>query len=205
MATKEGNIRQKNKAHILAVAKTEFVTYGYSGASMKRIAEQANLPRANIHYYFKNKADLYSQLLHEILTLWNTRFDSLNAKDSARDSLSAYIRAKVMYSKLEPQASRIFASEIIHGAPHLQDYLTIEFKEWIDSKVAVIQGWIEQKQMNPINPYHLLFLIWGATQHYADFNVQILSATGKEQLSDDDYESVVESLTEIILTGCGVK
>jgi TetR/AcrR family transcriptional regulator len=201
----DGNIRKKNKAKILVAAKKEFVTYGYKGASIKRIAERADLPRANIHYYFENKADLYQQLLNEILEMWNSSYDTLNGEHSAKASLTAYIRAKVMYSKTDPEASRIFASEIIHGAPHLSQYLSVEFKTWVQSKVAVIQGWINDGQLNVINPYHLLFLIWGATQHYADFNVQVTSAMNKAQMTEQDFDEVVASLTTIILTGCGVK
>jgi len=205
MVVKEGNIRKKNKILILSTAKVEFVTHGFSGASMKRIAEQAKIPRANLHYYFKNKEDLYGQLLKEILDVWNKRFDSLNADENAREALTAYIRAKVTYSMDDPMASRIFASEIIHGAPHLQEYLHTELKDWINNKVNVIQTWISKKQMAPINPHHLLFLIWGATQHYADFNAQITAALDKDKLDENDYEAVISSLTQIILTGCGVK
>ena len=200
----DGAIRQKNKAKILIAAKQEFVTFGFKGASIKRIAERADLPRANIHYYFENKEDLYQQLLNEILTAWNSSYDTLNGEHSAKESLMAYIRAKVMYSKEDPDASRIFASEIIHGAPLLQNYLSVEFKRWVQSKVAVIQAWIDDGQLNAINPYHLLFLIWGATQHYADFNVQVNAAMNKEQLNEEDFEEVISSLTTIILTGCGI-
>ncbi len=201
----DGAIRRKNKAKIFAAAKQEFVTYGFKGASIKRIAERANIPRANIHYYFKNKEDLYRQLLNEILEMWNSRYDSLTSELTAKASLTSYIRAKVMYSKTDPEASRIFASEIIHGAPHLKDYLADEFKTWVESKVTVIQSWIDDGQIKPINPYHLLFLIWSASQHYADFNVQVTSAMGKNSLDEQDFEEVVESLTTIILTGCGIK
>lgn len=201
----DGAIRRKNKAKIFAAAKQEFVTYGFKGSSIKRIAERANIPRANIHYYFKNKEDLYRQLLNEILEMWNSRYDSLTNELTAKASLTSYIRAKVMYSKTDPEASRIFASEIIHGAPHLKDYLADEFKIWVESKVTVIQNWIDDGQIRPINPYHLLFLIWSASQHYADFNVQVTSAMGKNSLDEQDFEEVVESLTTIILTGCGIK
>jgi TetR/AcrR family transcriptional regulator len=200
-----GNVRKKNKALILAAAKKEFVTHGFKGASIKRISERADIPRANIHYYFKDKTDLYQQLLNGILETWNSHFDSLDSKHSPKDALSAYIRAKVIYSKLEPEASRIFASEIIHGAPVLAEYLSTDFKRWIEKKVSVIESWIEKGLMDSINPYHLLFLIWSATQHYADFNVQILAGLNKKKMTDLDFEAVIESLTSIILKGCGVK
>ena len=200
----EGNIRQKNKTLIFNAAKKEFVTYGFKGASIKRIAERANIARANIHYYFKDKTDLYQQLLSNIIAVWNTDYDTLSADQDPKAALKAYIRAKVMHSKNDPDSSRIFASELIHGAPVLNDYLNTDFKAWMQSKVSVINTWIEKGLIDNVNPHHLLFLIWSSTQHYADFNVQVLAALDKETMLDDDFEEVVASLTQIILKGCGV-
>ena len=200
----EGNIRQKNKALIFNAAKKEFVTYGFKGASIKRIAERANIARANIHYYFQDKTDLYQQLLSNIIEIWNEDYDTLNADQEPKIALSTYIRAKVMHSKDDPDSSRIFASELIHGAPVLNDYLNTDFKVWLQSKVTVIDTWIEQGLIDKVNPHHLLFLIWSSTQHYADFNVQVLAALDKESMEDNDFEEVVASLTQIILKGCGI-
>lgn len=103
----EGNIRQKNKSLILQAAKQEFVIHGFKGASIKRVAERAGIPRANIHYYFSDKTDLYQQLLSSILDVWNSSYDTLNVNDDPKSALTSYIRAKVMYSKVDPDASRI--------------------------------------------------------------------------------------------------
>lgn len=203
--TEGGDIRKKNKALILNAAKKEFVTFGFKGASIKRIAERANIPRANIHYYFANKMELYQELLSNIVSIWNSKFDSLNIDDDPKTALSAYIRSKVMYCRDDPDASRIFASEIIHGAPVLNGYLSTDFKVWVQAKVEVIGHWIKQGLIDDINPYHLLFLIWGATQHYADFNVQVLAAMDKKEMDEQSFEAVVDSITTIVLKGCGVK
>lgn len=199
-----GNIRQKNKALILNAAKKEFVSHGFKGASIKRIAEIAGIPRANIHYYFTNKTDIYQQLLSNIIDIWNDSYDTLHIDDDPKSALTAYIRAKVMFSRDDPDASRIFASEIIHGAPILQPYLTNDFQQWVQEKARVIDAWIKKGLMDPVNPYHLLFLIWSSTQHYADFNVQVLAALDKKSMSKRDYEDVVTSLTRMILKGCGI-
>lgn len=201
----EGSIRQKNKAIILEAAKKEFVTFGFKGASIKRIAERANIARANIHYYFKDKTDLYQQLLSNIIAVWNRDYDTLTIANDPKEVLSAYIRAKVMHSKNDPDASRIFASELIHGAPVLDEYLNNDFKVWLNSKVAVIESWVKQGLIDPVNPHHLLFLIWSSTQHYADFNVQVVAALDKKSMTDEDFEDVVASLTQIILKGCGIR
>jgi TetR/AcrR family transcriptional regulator len=204
MKASEGNIRLKNKAIIFSAAKKEFVTFGFKGASIKRMAERANIPRANIHYYFKDKTDLYQQLLSNIIEVWNRDYDTLDSDNEPKQALTDYIRAKVMHSKDDPDASRIFASELIHGAPVLHDYLHSDFKVWLNSKVAVIDSWVEQGKIDKVNPQHLLFLIWSSTQHYADFNVQVVAALNKETMDDDDFEAVVSSLTQIILKGCGI-
>jgi len=200
----EGSIRQKNKAIIFNAAKKEFVTYGFKGASIKRIAERANIARANIHYYFQDKTDLYQQLLSSIIAVWNSDYDTLTSDNEPKQVLSDYIRAKVMHSKHDPDASRIFASELIHGAPVLAEYLNNDFKIWLQSKVTVIESWIERGLIDNVNPHHLLFMIWSSTQHYADFNVQVVAALDKDSMDDDDFEAVVASLTQIILKGCGI-
>ncbi|WP_076416706.1 TetR/AcrR family transcriptional regulator [Shewanella sp. UCD-KL12] len=201
----EGNIRQKNKAVIFNAAKKEFVTYGFKGASIKRIAERANIARANIHYYFQDKTDLYQQLLSNIIDVWNKDYDTLTVDKAPKQALSAYIRAKVMHAKDDPDSSRIFASELIHGAPVLNDYLNSDFREWLEGQVSVIEAWVEQGLIDKVNPHHLLFLIWSSTQHYADFNVQVVAALNKEAMTDEDFEEVVASLTQIILKGCGIE
>ncbi|NQY63038.1 MAG: TetR family transcriptional regulator C-terminal domain-containing protein [Alteromonadaceae bacterium] len=203
--TVDGNIRKKNKTLILNAAKKEFVTYGFKGASIKRIAERAGIPRANIHYYFEDKTSLYQQLLDGIIDIWNTHYDSLKMDDDPKTALTAYIRSKVMFSRDDPDSSRIFASEIIHGAPVLGKYLDSDFKLWVQHKVTVIEAWIKKGLIDDINPHHLLFLIWSSTQHYADFNVQVLAALDKKEMVKSDFEDVVNSLTSIILKGCGIQ
>jgi len=200
-----GRIRRENQKLILTAAEKEFVNYGFKGASMQRIAELAGIPRANLHYYYKNKVVLYDAILGNIIETWNRKIDTIKAEDDPRQALTAYIHAKIMYSKTNPEASRIFSSEIIHGAPHLTEYLQVDFRRWIKEKSDAIQSWIDSGKMDPIDPMQLLFFIWGSTQHYADFGVQVLAAMEQDKLSDEDYEHIAESLTQLVIKGCGIR
>lgn len=202
---KPGKIRVDNTSVILDAAEVEFATYGYRGATMARIAERAELPRPNVHYYFKNKQELYSAILKRILNEWNETFNQITAEDDPAEALERYIHAKVMLSKTHPLGSKIFATEIIQGATHLDTYLATEHRKWTRQKVKVIQSWIDQKKMDPIDPYKLIFMIWGSTQHYADFDHQILSVLNKKKFNDVYFKGVAEDLTHIILRGCGLK
>lgn len=200
-----GKIRTDNCAKIIAIAEMEFAEYGYKGASIMNIAKRADLPRANVHYYFKSKLELYKKVLFDILQLWNDAFNQITPEDDPADAIGAYIRAKVMYSKTNPLASKIFANEIIHGAPRISEYLNNDFRHWLKSKSAVIEHWIKQGKMDPVDPLFLIMLIWSSTQHYADFSTQVSAVLDKPQLTDRDYEDIADNLIHIILKGCGIE
>ena len=202
---KVGKIRTDNRAKIIAIAEMEFAEFGYNGASIMNIAKRANLPRANVHYYFNSKLELYKKVLFDILQLWNDAFNQITPEDDPAEAIGAYIRAKVMYSKTNPLASKIFANEIIHGAPRISEYLNSDFRDWLTSKSAVIEQWIKQGKMDPVDPLFLIMLIWSATQHYADFSTQVSAVLDKPQLTDQDFENVSNNLIHIILKGCGIK
>ncbi|WP_339670944.1 TetR/AcrR family transcriptional regulator [Dasania marina] len=202
---KTGQIRIDTQAKILEAAEVEFAQFGFKGASMMNIAKRAELPRPNVHYYFKNKTELYNKVLMNILTLWNKAFDDFSADNVPAEALSNYIHAKVMFSKTNPLASKIFANEIIHGAPHLSDYLNNDYRLWIKNKCNVIQSWIDMGKMDAINPYHIIFMIWGSTQYYADFSIQVIATLDEKSLNDEHFDSIANNLIHIILKGCGIK
>lgn len=203
---KAGRIRARNRARLLQAAEQVFAERGYSGATTAAIAERAGLPKANLHYYFGTKAALYRTVIADILELWLGAFGDITADDDPAEALTAYIRAKVAYSRKRPEASRLFANEIIHGAPVLKDYLATELREWVEARAAVLRQWAARGKMDPaIEPVHLLFLLWAATQTYADFEPQIRAVLGHRKLTAQDFEDATETITRIVLRGCGIR
>ncbi|MBK8454228.1 MAG: TetR/AcrR family transcriptional regulator [Thiofilum sp.] len=199
-----GRIRKFNEAKILQAAELEFAEHGYKGASINNIAQRAKLAKANIHYYFGSKQELYLKVLETTLKLWDQTLNDFKPEDDPALVLSTYIRQKITFAQSNPFASRIFAKEILSGAPELKAYLNKDYYEWFQGRVAVIESWIAQGKILPINPTHLIFLLWSSTQHYADFETQILAAQGKRKLTQKDYDTASQTLTEVILRGCGL-
>jgi TetR/AcrR family transcriptional regulator len=204
-AYKVGKIRKDNERVILLAAEKEFATRGFNGASMNRIAQGAGVARTNVHYYFKNKEDLYARVLTDVIQMWGSSFDQISSDDDPGEALESYIQAKVAYSKTNPLASRIFASEMLHGAPVLGSYLKKDHRDWMNSKAEIINSWVAQGKMDPVNPFYLIFMIWASTQHYADFEVQVKTVLGKPRLAATDFDDIADNLTHIILKGCGIK
>lgn len=197
-------IRQKNEEAILKAAEDEFARHGFKGTSMNTIALNAGLPKANLHYYFTNKLGLYIAVLSNIIELWDSTFNTLQAEDDPAQALTRYIRAKMEFSRRQPLASRIFAMEIISGGECLSEYFSQDYRSWFAGRAAVFKAWIDAGKMDPVDPVHLIFLLWGSTQHYADFATQICRVTGQARLTREDFEQAGDNLSRIILKGCGL-
>jgi TetR/AcrR family transcriptional regulator len=202
---KRGLIRQENERIILTAAAEEFVLNGFRGTSMNAISERSGLPKANLHYYFSSKLGLYGAVLREVLELWDATFNELTADDDPAQSLSRYVRGKVMFSRDNPLASRLFAIELISGGEHLTEYFGEDYRLWFAGRAQVLQAWIDAGKMDAIDPNHLIFMIWASTQHYADFGSQVVHALAAEGgLDDDEFERAADTLCHIILKGCGI-
>jgi TetR/AcrR family transcriptional regulator len=197
-------IRQKNEETIIQAAEDEFARHGFKGTSMNTIAVKAGLPKANLHYYFTNKLGLYVAVLSNIIQLWDSTFNHLGADDDPAEALARYIRAKMEFSRRQPQASRIFAMEIISGGECLSEYFSQDYRLWFAGRAEVFDHWIAAGKMDPVDPVHLIFLLWSSTQHYADFATQICRVTGRRRLTRQDFETASDNLIRIILKGCGL-
>ena len=202
--SKTGKIRAQNHRKILAAAEDSFVKNGFKGTSMQSIANAADLPKANVLYYFKSKEALYLSVLREIVSLWDAGLEGIHEGDDPAQVLGDYIRAKVDLAIQHPNASKIFALEIIQGAPNLQAHLRTDLRRWVREKSKVIKSWIDQGKMKPVDPEHLLFMIWSTTQHYADFDTQVLTVTNKQEYDKEDTERIKHVLCTVILGGCGL-
>ncbi|WP_416140785.1 TetR/AcrR family transcriptional regulator [Halomonas sp. HK25] len=200
-----GATRQRNEREILAAAEKVFATHGYRGASVQAIAEAAGLPKSNVLYYMGSKRGLYVRLLERMMARWNALLDDLSVDDDPAEVLEAFIRSKMALSRRHPEGSRLFAAEILGGAPFLQEYLRGELRDWVGERSQIFRQWAERGLMDPVDPVWLIFLIWSATQHYADFEAQVLGITDRDELSDADVEQITSFLTRVILKGCGLR
>ncbi len=200
-----GGVRQENEAAILKAAEAVFAEYGFKGATTAMIAERAGLPKANLHYYFPTKLALYRRVVDDIFNIWLRSAESFDESDDPVEALTRYINEKMDISRAHPMGSKVWANEILHRAPVIQDYLETTLREWTDTRVAVIQRWIDTGRIAPINPEYLLYMIWATTQHYADFGHQIATLNGGAPLSDDQFAEAKTNVVEIILRGIGAK
>lgn len=204
-SSKQGNIRAKSQDKILAAAQEEFISQGYRGATVQSIADRAGLPKANILYYFKNKENIYHAVLEQTLNMWDEGIGDIDPDNGPKVAIEKFVAAKVRMSFVNPKASKIYAMEIIQGAQHLKDFARTYLRQWVRVKAKLFQQWIDNGEMKSIDPVKLIFLIWSSTQHYADFETQVLTIMNRADYEEEDIEEVTQFLTDFILRGCGLK
>ncbi|RUR34724.1 TetR family transcriptional regulator [Vreelandella andesensis] len=204
IANHESASRDRIEQAILSAAEQVFSQHGYRGASLQAIADQAGLPKANILYYMGSKQLLYVRLLNRMMSRWNAVLEDITPESDPARVLSDFIRTKMMLGQRYPEGSKLFAAEILAGAPFLNNYLSGELKEWVASRAAIIRQWSRQGKMDDVDPRWLIFLIWSATQHYTEYSAQVTGILGTEVLSETDFESICRFLEHVILKGCGI-
>lgn len=193
------------KQAILTAALNTFSLYGIHGTRLEQVAEQAGVSKTNLLYYFPSKEALYVAVMQQILDIWLAPLKAFREDLAPLVAIKEYIRLKLEVSRDYPQASKLFCLEMLQGAPLVMNELTGDLKTLVADKSAIIAAWVESGKLAPIDPHHLIFMIWATTQHYADFATQVEAVTGKTLRDADFFQQTVENVQRIIIDGIRVR
>ncbi|WP_456268107.1 HTH-type transcriptional regulator RutR [Kushneria sp. AK178] len=178
-----------------------FSRFGLHGTSLDQVAEHAGVSKTNLIYHYPTKEALYTAVLRETLNIWIAPFQALQSDADALPAIRHYIRLKLELSRDHAEASRLYCLEMVQGAPLLGDMLQGSVRTLVDDKAGVIEQWIERGDIAPVNAWHLFYLLWATTQHYADFAVQIEAISG-QTLDDPDFlDTAVDNIQGIVMAG----
>lgn len=186
-------IQRKKRETILDAALEVFSAEGFRGATLDRIAAEAGLSKPNLLYYYPSKEAVFQELMGGLLATWLDPLRAINPKGNPRSEIMAYVRRKLEMSRDFPRESRLFANEILRGAPNLKPVLETELKTLVHEKAAVIRAWMTSGRIATSDPIHLIFSIWALTQHYADFDVQVRAVLGH----DDPFPGAEQHLETV--------
>jgi TetR/AcrR family transcriptional regulator len=177
-------IQRQNRERILEAALDVFSANGFRGSTLDQIASVSGLSKPNLLYYFDSKEAMHRVLMEQLLDVWLAPLRAMAPDGNPHDEIMGYMRRKLQMSRDYPRESRLFANEVLQGAPRLTDAITGELKTLVEERVAIIQAWVDAGQLAAVDPYHLIFSIWALTQHYADFDAQIRLIRGKTDPMD---------------------
>ncbi|WP_146586491.1 TetR family transcriptional regulator C-terminal domain-containing protein [Puniceibacterium confluentis] len=197
---KPSRIQLRNRRKILEAALDVFSQHGFRGATLDQIAEAAGLSKPNMLYYFDNKEAIHVELLSALMAEWLAPLEVMDPDGEPLEELLGYIRRKMQMSRTYPRESRLFANEIIQGAPRIGPDLNQRLKPLFDEKCALIRIWMQAGKLTPMDPGHLIFSIWAITQHYADFEAQVQVLMPDSAVAWDTAMQHVETMFRTLLS-----
>jgi TetR/AcrR family transcriptional regulator len=198
---KATRIQRRNREAILEAALDVFSQSGFRGATLDAIAERAGLSKPNLLYYYRSKEAIYVAVLEDTLADWLEPLAEMDPRGDPLEEIGSYITLKLKMSRTRPAASRLFASEILHGAPMIGSFLTGPLKDLVDEKSAVIRDWIAAGKLRKVEPRHLIMMIWAVTQHYADFDVQVSAVLGDDAAPARRFADAEATVLSVLLDG----
>ena len=193
-------IQEAKEEQILEAALDVFSRHGFRGATIDEIAEVAGMSKPNLLYYFRTKEAMHRALIERVLDTWLDPLREFDDKGNPASEIRSYIRRKLEMARDYPRESRLFANEILQGAPRIADELD-DLKKLVDEKAKVISRWIERGKLTKVDPYHMIFSIWATTQHYADFDAQVCTVLGPKRSGEGRFEDAARYLDQLFLGG----
>src|SRR6478752_5658208 len=194
-------IQEEKEELILEAALDVFSVSGFRGSTIDQIAEVAGMSKPNLLYYFRTKEAMHRALIDRVLFTWLEPLRAFDADGDPESEIRSYIRRKLEMARDFPRESRLFANEILQGAPRIMPMLEGELKQLVDDKATVIKGWMRAGKIVRTDPWHLIFSIWATTQHYADFDVQVRAVLGADRGGDGRFEDAARFLEQLFLDG----
>ena len=194
-------IQREKQDIILEAALEVFSLHGFRGATIDQIAEVAGMSKPNLLYYFPRKEEIHRRLISELLVTWLAPLREMDADGDPFPEIRSYIRRKLEMARDFPRESRLFANEMLQGAPRIIEMIEVDLKNLVDEKAAVLTTWMDQGRIARTDPYHLIFSIWATTQHYADFDVQVRAVLGPARGGEGRFEDAARYLEQLFLYG----
>lgn len=141
-------LREKQERHsaILDAAERVFAEHGFHGATMDRIAEEAEYAPGTIYLYFKDKDALYSALFARKITQMVDQVDAAaKAGADPLEGLRNAIRAQFEFNERNREFFEVFSRHRVkEQPPRAEEWKTIG--ETIDRHHGVLRRLVEKGQ-----------------------------------------------------------
>lgn len=152
---------QESRAAILQAAVREFSQEGIAGARIDAIARAAQVNKALVYYYFKDKEALYGAVLDQVFGgLTECINNALNKNSPPRDLILAYVGAHFDYIASHPLYPRIVQGEMMRagrgGATQLERIAKQYFRKIFSQVAEVLRRGMAAGDFRRIDPMHFI-------------------------------------------------
>jgi len=105
---------QRRQAYLIEIAGAMFMKLGFDGTSIDAVAEAASMSKRTVYARYKDKGELFSAVLRDLIERWLVPITRFQSSDAALEPMLLEIARHLLTSALAPQAvslHRIIISE----------------------------------------------------------------------------------------------
>ncbi len=207
-----GSIRdsKKTQQNIINTAMKLFARDGFDGVSVDIIAKDANINKAMIYYYFKNKAQLYKRVVSTILDeIYHQILKDIKRADKPKDELRIFIETFCNFAWNNPYLSSLMLAELGNGAKNLPDDMFVGLKQIFLLLSDILKRGEEKGCFFDVEPIIIHFMITGTINLFIstkklrkkvakEISVDVCNGCSQKELSSYIYKKIIKMLREDI-------
>ncbi|WP_077615266.1 TetR/AcrR family transcriptional regulator [Caenibacillus caldisaponilyticus] len=132
------------RTRILAAAERSFMLFGYKGTTMEQVAKMANVAKGTIYLFFKNKEDLFGEIVQKFIAMMRQRAEAaIDPNDTFFNNLQ-----RVLYDVLSFRKEHQLALKLTQ---EVRDIGTDAARAALDEFENAVISFIEQFITKAIN------------------------------------------------------
>jgi len=108
-------VKEESRRALVAAAARAFAERGYHGAGIDEVSVDAGLAKGTVYNYFPSKRAIFEAVLLEACRLAAESADAIPADAPAGERLRAFVAGNLVWGKVNPGLSTVFARALTGG------------------------------------------------------------------------------------------
>lgn len=156
------NKQQDTEEQIFEAASRVFQRKGYAGARMQEIADEADINKSMLHYYYRSKDKLFQQVYQrEVSRFFPVIFEVLGSGEPFDDKISRLIDTYYGFLDENPRIAQFVIYEMNQNPDRFRKFMEEKDIHPPQDFAKQIEAEIQQGRMDAVDPRQLLVSIVG--------------------------------------------
>ena len=153
----------QTRAEIVTAAERRFAEQGFEATRLEDIAADVGIRRAAIFYYFRDKLELYNEVLDEV---FRGALAILPSSGSVAERLEASLIGWIDYVAQRPSVARLILREAANAQPGAQSPFLRAGRAPVETFLSLIKEGVASGELSPLADPHRFISLMGATTVY---------------------------------------
>lgn len=157
-------IDKNTEEKIVEAAYTVFLDKGFDGTRMQHIADQAQINKSLLHYYFRTKEKLFEMVFNKAINIFLPQTTTiLNSNQQLTDVLRTFCFEYISFLQKNPFIPGFIINEINKNRNKIPSVFNELFKQLKDTNLKnfklLVEKEVEEKKIKPVDPNSLIINI----------------------------------------------